>query len=78
MKLAPGWRTDLDKVPRGGSVLLACTYSEHPTSWIRGEAVLERESDGGQWYWANGKPIAPDYVPRAWMDMPAVIADDVE
>lgn len=76
MKLANGWRADLEKVPRGGSVLLAATYADHPTAWMRGEATQERESDGGQWFWANGTPVEPGYVPKAWMPIPLVLEDE--
>jgi len=80
MKFAPGWREDIDKVPRGGSVLLACQYAEYPLHWIRGEAVWERltdiEGDDGKWYWASGKPVEPDFIPKAWMPLPFVMQDD--
>jgi len=73
--LAPGWRTDIKKVPRGRSVILACQYADSPTHWLQGEAVLERETDGGEWYWASGKLVEPTYVPKAWMDMPPIMMD---
>ena len=74
MKLAPGWSEDLDAAGVGGSVLLACTYAEHPTSWIRGEAVREWETK--VWHWVDGRQCEPSHVPRAWMPIPFVLADD--
>ena len=76
MKLAKVWRTDIEKVPRGSSVLLAATYADHPTAWMCGEATQERDSDGGQWYWANGTLVEPGYVPKAWVPIPFVILED--
>lgn len=71
MKLAKGWNADLAAAPRGQSVILACVYSDDPTAWFRGEAVWEI---GGNWHWIDGRPVEPTRVPKAWMDMPKVMA----
>lgn len=78
MKLAEGWITDLHKAPSQDSVLLACTYADNATAWFRGEAYLHRDydtEDQHYWYWIGGQRVEPEFVPRAWMPMPFVLAD---
>lgn len=74
--LAAHWNEDIDGVPRGQSVILLCEWTEMFGSWIRGEAVREREDDGGEWFWMNGKRVEPTHTPRAWMHMPKILETD--
>lgn len=74
MKLAEGWRTDLDKCPRNESVLLACVYADQDDAWFRGEAICTSDKD--EWFWIAGRRVEPEFRPRAWMAIPFVLADD--
>lgn len=76
MKLAPGWSDDVEAAPKGQSLILACVYADQRDAWFRGEAVRERKDDGGDWFWISGRRVEPDFIPKAWMPMPWVLADD--
>lgn len=73
--LAAGWNADVDAAPRGQSVILACVYADQADAWFRGEAVRERKTDGGEWFWISGARVAPRMIPKAWMPMPWPLDD---